>query len=121
MTPRVQAAAICLPAFLVLAGCTTPARPAPGSTAEAATATSGDVLALSGHVDGIDNGCFADGECSVSVDGLKVVTMRGWSQSTWGQRDPDLVPGDRVDVRCRTADGHCTLEGSDEYFLRKAR
>ena len=78
-------------------------------------------MTLSGRVDGIDNGCFADGECSVSVDGLNVVTMRGWSQSTWGQRDPELAPGDRVDVRCRVADSGCTLEGSEEYFLRKAR
>jgi hypothetical protein len=80
-----------------------------------------EIRTLSGRVDAIDNGCFADGECSVTVDGLKVVTLRGWSRATWGPRDPELVPGDRVDVRCRATSDGCTLEGSEDYFLRRAR
>ena len=81
----------------------------------------GGIRTLSGRVDAIDNGCFADGECSVTVDGLKVVTLRGWSRATWGPRDPELVHGDRVDVRCRATSDGCTLEGSEDYFLRRAR
>lgn len=78
------------------------------------------LLAFQGTVQSIDNGCFADGVCSVVVDGRTVVTMRGWSRSTWGNRDPEIEVGDAVDVRCASEAGGCTLEGSADYFLRKA-
>lgn len=74
-----------------------------------------------GTVQAIDNGCFADGTCSVTVDGTVVVTLTGWSRDAWGQRDPELKVGDRVDVACRpTAEG-CTLNGDAGYYVRPAR
>lgn len=92
-----------------------------GMDTDAPTVPAGDgVAAFDGKVEAIDNGCFADGVCSVTVAGRTIVTMRGWSQATWGTRDPDLVVGDAVAVRCRaTADG-CTLEGDAGLFVRKA-
>lgn len=121
MKPIQPMAALCLLVAVLLAGCGT-APPAPVSEPiTIGVDASGQVLTLSGQVSSIDNGCFADGECSVSVNGLKVVTLRGWSRAIWGTRDVNLALGDRVDVRCRATDGGCTLEGSDEYFVRKAR
>lgn len=121
LMPGCRVIAACLLATLLLAGCAATPTGRGSEPAKTGGESSGDVLTLSGQVNGIDNGCFADGECSVTVNGLKVVTLRGWSQSTWGPRDADLATGDRVDVRCRAIDGGCTLEGSEEYFLRKAR
>jgi hypothetical protein len=119
VSPLLRLAPACL--LGVLAGCVaTPVATAPEPVA-AGMDSPAEIRTLSGRVDAIDNGCFADGECSVTVDGLKVVTLRGWSQATWGPRDPELVPGDRVDVRCRATDDGCTLEGSEHYFLRKVR
>jgi hypothetical protein len=77
---------------------------------------------FTGTVDSIDTGCYADGECSMQVDGRKVVWMRGWSRSTWGQvqQPPDVgtYVGKRVEVWCRVEEDHCTLEGNAAYFIR---
>lgn len=97
-----------------LSACTT--TPAPS-----ASTASGDTQRFSGTVRAIDNGCFADGVCSVTVDDTTVVTMVGWSRDTWGHRDDGLAVGTRVDVACRkTAEG-CTLAGSAGYYIRTAR
>lgn len=96
-------------ATLALAACmTSPATP------------SGDTMRFSGKVEAIDNGCFADGVCSVTVAGTKVVTMVGWSRDTWGSRPPDLEPGDAVQVYCRRSEEGCTLNGSADYYIRPA-
>lgn len=78
----------------------------------------GTTLRFSGNVEAIDNGCFADGVCSVTVSGTSIVTMVGWSQGIWGSRPTELQAGDRVDVFCRRTDAGCTLNGSANYYIR---
>lgn len=78
-------------------------------------------LRFGGAVQVIDNGCFADGVCSVTVDGIKIVTLVGWSQDTWGQRDPELRQGQAAEVYCRKTPEGCTLNGSADYFVRAKR
>lgn len=99
---------------LLMGGCAT------GETLGNGGVRATGIETFSGTIEAIDNGCFADGECSVVVAGRKVVTLRGWSQATWGVRDPELAVGDRVDVRCRVTDEACTLEGDAGSFVRKA-
>ncbi len=76
---------------------------------------------FSGAVQAIDNGCFADATCSVTVDGILVVTLTGWSRDTWGKRDQELKVGERVDVACRPTLEGCTLNGDAGYYVRRAR
>ena len=77
-----------------------------------------------GTVDSIDTGCYADGVCSMQVDGKQVVWMRGWSRATWGQvqQPPDVgdYVGKQVEVWCKVEEDHCTLEGNAAYFIRPA-
>ena len=94
-------------AALTLSGCAT-----------APVTKSGDAMHFSGKVDAIDNGCFADGVCSVTVAGTTIVTMVGWSHDTWGSRPPELKPGDSVEVHCRRSEAGCTLNGSADYYIR---
>jgi hypothetical protein len=79
---------------------------------------------FTGVVDSIDTGCYADGECSMQVDGKKVVWLRGWSRATWGsvQQPPDVgeYVGKRVEVWCKVENDYCTLEGNAGYFIRPA-
>ena len=77
-----------------------------------------------GTVDSIDTGCYADGVCSMMIDGKQVVWLRGWSRATWGQvqQPPDVgeYVGKEVEVWCKVEDDHCTLEGNAGYFIRPA-
>lgn len=105
-------AAAALGATLLLAGC--------------ATAPDGPRLPagskrFTGTVQAVDDGCFADGTCSVTVDGILVVTLTGWSRDTWGTRDQDLRPGERVQVACRPTLEGCTLNGDAGYYVRRAK
>jgi hypothetical protein len=80
---------------------------------------------FTGTVDSINTGCYADGECSMQIDGRKVVWLRGWSRATWGsvQQPPDVgtYVGKRVEVWCKVEEDHCTLEGNAGYFIRPAQ
>jgi hypothetical protein len=76
---------------------------------------------FSGAVQAVDDGCFADGTCSVTVNDVLVVTLTGWSRDTWGQRDTELQVGERVDVACRPTLEGCTLNGNAGYYVRRAR
>ena len=110
---RMPASASCvaLAGALALASCaTTPADGLPNDTRR-----------FSGTVQSIDNGCFADATCSVTVDGVLVVTLTGWSRDTWGQRDTELQVGERVDVACRPTLEGCTLNGNAGYYVRRTR
>lgn len=79
---------------------------------------------FTGTVESIDTGCYADGVCSMRIDGRQVVWLRGWSRATWGQvqQPPDVgeYVGKRVEVWCRVEEDHCTLEGNAGYFIRPA-
>ena len=77
-----------------------------------------------GIVTGFSTGCFADGECSVSVDGKKVITTIGWSQETVGKLlgVPDLGEvekniGARAKVYAKKVEGGYSLYGSTEYYV----
>ena len=69
--------------------------------------------------------CFADGECSISVDGKKIVTTIGWSQQIVGSVTgiPDFGSvenkvGSRAKVFAKkTATGY-TLYGSADYYIQ---
>lgn len=76
---------------------------------------------FSGQVDAVDDGCFSDATCSVTVDGVLVVTLTGWSRDTWGQRDTELQKGERVEVACKPTLEGCTLNGNAGYYVRRAR
>jgi hypothetical protein len=101
-----------LAAALLLAGCATAPQPA-------GEAASGDTRRFDGTVQEINNGCFADGVCSVTVDGTVIVTLVGWSRDTWGTRDPELKVGDAVQVLCKRTPEGCTLNGDAGYYVRK--
>lgn len=68
--------------------------------------------------------CFVDGECSITVDGKKVVTTTGWSQMTVGTVTgiPDFGSienkvGSHAKVYAKkTATGY-TLYGSTNYYV----
>jgi heat shock protein HslJ len=77
-----------------------------------------------GKVTSFSTDCFADGECSITVDGKKVVTTIGWSQQTVGEVRgiPDFGSiekniGVKAKVYARkTSDGY-TLYGNSDYFI----
>jgi hypothetical protein len=79
---------------------------------------------FTGTVESIDTGCYSDGECSMRIDGRKVVWLRGRSRTTWGQvqQPPDVgtYAGKRVEVWCKVEGDACTLEGNAGYFIRPA-
>jgi hypothetical protein len=77
---------------------------------------------FTGRVTAVSTGCFSDGECSVTVDGKKVVTTIGWSQqivgSVIGSSLGDIPVGAQVKVYARkTSDGY-TLYGSTKYYVQ---
>lgn len=69
--------------------------------------------------------CFVDGECSITVDGKKIVTTRGWTQMTVGTVTgiPDFGSveqkvGAKAKVYAKkTSDGY-TLYGSADYYIQ---
>ncbi len=77
-----------------------------------------------GTVTAYSTACFADGECSITVDGKKVVTTIGWSQAIVGKVTgiPDFGSienniGAHAKVYAKkTADGY-TLYGSSDYYV----
>ena len=76
---------------------------------------------FSGTVQAVDNGCFVDGVCTATVDGIVVTTMSGerLNNPVWGQPNSLPAVGQKVEVFCaRTGAKTCTLKGSADYFLR---
>lgn len=79
-----------------------------------------------GTIQSVSTACFADGECSVTVDGKKVVTTIGWSQAVVGSIKGAVTSigdietqkiGARAKVYARkTADGY-TLYGNANYYI----
>jgi Putative peptidoglycan binding domain len=77
-----------------------------------------------GVVQAVSTACFADGECSITISGKKVVTTVGWSQqvvgSVRGVADFGQVQnkiGSRAKVFAqKTADGY-TLYGNAAYYV----
>ncbi len=80
---------------------------------------------FTGAITAVSTGCFADGECSVSVDGKKVVTTIGWSQATVGSirgRITDIgslenqIGASAKVYAKKTTDGY-TLYGNADYYI----
>ena len=77
-----------------------------------------------GKVTAYSTSCFADGECSITVDGKKVVTTVGWSQATvgkvlgipdFGSIEQNIGAHAKVYAK-KTSDGY-TLYGSTDYYI----
>lgn len=108
-------------ALLLLAGCTRSGAAAPAATAPEAAS---GVRQFHGTVQAVGTGCYVDGVCTATVDGIVVTTMSGerLNNPVWGQ--PNALPavGQQVEVRCRsTGPSSCTLKGDTGYFLRALR
>lgn len=90
----------------------------------ASPTSSGMAETFEGTVTAFSTACFADGECSITVDGKKVVTTIGWSQAIVGKVTgiPDFGSienniGAHAKVYAKkTADGY-TLYGSADYYV----
>ena len=88
------------------------------NTASPTTAT------FEGTITAYSTQCFVDGECSITVDGKKIVTTTGWSQQIVGTVTgiPDFGSieqkvGSHAKVYAKkTADGY-TLYGSADYYI----
>ena len=98
--------------LLALAGCASPGAPT--------AATAGD-LRFSGVIEAVNDGCLADGVCSLTIDGREVVTMVGWSRDTWGQVEVERNVGTPVQVWCRKTATGCELRGNPGYHVRAMR
>jgi peptidoglycan hydrolase-like protein with peptidoglycan-binding domain len=81
---------------------------------------------FSGTIQTVSTACFADGECSVTIDGKKVVTTIGWSQAIVGSIKGSVSSigdietskiGARANVYAqKTTDGY-TLYGNAAYYI----
>ncbi len=77
-----------------------------------------------GVVTGYSTACFSDGECSITVDGKKVITGRGRLQQPLGEVriTPDLggyekTIGAHTRVYARETSDGFTLYGSHDYYV----
>lgn len=80
-----------------------------------------------GNIQSVSTACFADGECSVTIDGKKVITTIGWSQETVGSIKGTVSSigdietskiGARAKVYARKlSDGSYTLYGNANYYI----
>lgn len=91
------------------------ATPSPHSTAET----------FEGTITAYSTACFADGECSITVDGKKVITTIGWSQQIVGKvlGIPDFGSieqkvGSRAKVYAKKVSDGYTLYGSESYYVQ---
>jgi hypothetical protein len=83
---------------------------------------------FTGTLESVDTGCFADGECSVEVDGNHVTVLMGWSRDTVGSvrgvegfGDLEQYIGQKVEVYAQeTGEGVYTLYGSEGFYIQVA-
>jgi hypothetical protein len=81
---------------------------------------------FSGTIQGVSTSCFSDGECSVTIDGKKVVTTIGWSQAVVGSIKGSVnnigdIQTNKIGSRAKvyakkTVDGY-TLYGNSAYYI----
>ena len=93
------------------------------STMTSASQT-GDAEKFEGTVTAYSTGCFADGICSITVDGKKIITTVGRSQIIVGQVTgiPDFGSiennvGAHAKVYAKKTDDGYTLYGSADYYV----
>lgn len=79
-----------------------------------------------GVIQSVSTGCYVDGECSVTIDGKKVVTTIGWSQQTVGSIKGSVNNigdiqtsriGSRASVYAKKINGGYSLYGSVDYYI----
>lgn len=81
---------------------------------------------FSGKLQKVDTSCFADGECSVDVDGKHVTLTVGWSKEAVGQIiGADSIGGlerhigETVHIYARRLSlSKFTLIGSNRYYIK---
>lgn len=79
---------------------------------------------ISGTVEEVNTGCFADGECYVVVDGMHITTLIGWSRDVVGgvygvDGVGDIPVGAKIEgVVYQYPDGKYTLYGNQDFYLR---
>lgn len=81
---------------------------------------------FSGTLEEVNTGCFADGECFVTVDGQHVTVLMGWSRDTVGTiigapsiGDLESMIGSTIEVYAQdTSDGKYTLYGSENFYIK---
>lgn len=81
---------------------------------------------FTGTLELVDTGCFADGECYVTVDGKHVTALMGWSRDTVGSvvgvegfGDLEQYVGQKVEVYAQvTGEGQYTLYGSEGFYIK---
>lgn len=79
-----------------------------------------------GIIQSVSTACFADGECSVTIDGKKVITTIGWSQdvvgsikgtvSSIGDIETQKI-GARAHVYAKKINDGYTLYGNQSYYI----
>lgn len=93
---------------------------------EETTAPVPTTATFSGTLEAVNTGCFADGECFITVDGKHVTAIMGWSQETVGSvigvqgfGDLEAYLGKRVEVSAQDlGDGKYTLYGNESYYIK---
>lgn len=77
-------------------------------------------VVFSGEYQEYNTGCFADGICSIVVDGREVITISGRKPGPVGIfENPDLPFGTLLEVHAKQLqDGTYTLYGSEQYYVK---
>lgn len=81
---------------------------------------------FSGTIESVSTGCYADGICSVMIDGKKIITTIGWSQAVVGSIKGSVnnigdIETSKIGAHAnvyakRTTDGY-TLYGNSAYYI----
>lgn len=103
----------------LLSGCA--ATPPAATTPVPTPSNDGGSFSFNGVVTARDNGCHVDGVCTLTVNDTIVTTMSGRRMGAgpvWGRVEGDPQIGARVAVYCKRVGDHCTLDGSERYFVR---
>lgn len=87
-------------------------------------ASSSNDVRFSGVIESYSTGCYADGECSITIGGKKVITTLGWHQEIVGTvkgieslDDLENRVNVRANVYARKIDGGYTLYGKKDYYV----
>lgn len=85
--------------------------------------TASNEVRFSGTVDSYSTGCYADGECSITISGKKVTTTLGWHQEVVGKvigvdSLDDVKIGAKADVYAKKTDSGYTLYGNKDYYIK---
>jgi hypothetical protein len=88
------------------------------------TTKSQDEIRFSGIIESYSTGCYADGECSITIAGKKVITTLGWNQEIVGTvkgidslDDLENKVNLRANVYAKKVEGGYTLYGKKDYYI----